>query len=152
MNSVSLRDMRPEDVPDVAEIERSSFSTPWSEHSIYSEVYGKYSIARVAVLDDRIVGYVMARLILEEGHLMDLAVHPAFRARGIAKMLMEDVIKGLHFNRCRVFFLEVRASNDTALKLYADIGFNVVGTRKNYYKDPVEDAFVMMLDINAKVV
>jgi len=144
--------MCPADVRQVIEIERSSFTTPWSENSIYSEVYGKYSIARVAVFNERIVGYVMARLILDEGHLLDLAVHPAFRMRGIAKMLMEDLIGGLLLNRCKVFFLEARTSNEAALKLYADIGFNIVGTRKNYYKDPVEDAFIFMLDLKAGAV
>lgn len=143
--------MQPGDVPYVTDIERVSFSTPWSENSIYSEVYGRYSITRVAVMDDRIVGYVMARLILDEGHLLDLAIHPGFRKRGIARMLMEDVIRGLRFNRCKAFFLEVRTSNSAALKLYGDLGFNVIGTRKNYYKNPVEDAFIMMLDLTSGV-
>jgi ribosomal-protein-alanine N-acetyltransferase len=147
MNAIPIRDMLPDDVPAVAAIERTSFSTPWSENSFYSEVYGKYSIARVAVLSGRIVGYVIARLILDEGHLLDLAVHPEFRMRGIAGMLMKDVMRGLQINRCKAFFLEVRASNSAALKLYEEAGFRVIGTRKNYYKDPVEDACIMMRDL-----
>jgi len=147
MNAIPIRDMLSDDVPAVAAIERTSFSTPWSENSFYSEVYGKYSIARVAVLSGRIVGYVIARLILDEGHLLDLAVHPEFRMRGIAGMLMEDVMRGLQINRCKAFFLEVRASNSAALKLYEEAGFRVIGTRKNYYKDPVEDACIMMRDL-----
>jgi ribosomal-protein-alanine N-acetyltransferase len=152
MNAISLRDMRPADVADVAAIERSSFTTPWSENSIYSEIYGRYSITRVAELDGVIAGYVMAKLILDEGHLLDLAVHPKYRMRGIGRMLMEDVTRGLSFNGCKAFFLEVRASNAAALKLYADLGFNVVGTRKNYYKNPVEDAFIMMQTLAANAV
>ena len=148
MNVIALRDMNPEDVPDVAAIEQTSFSMPWSENSIYSEVYGRYSITRVAVLDKRILGYVIARLILDEGHLLDLAVHPKFRMRGIARMLMEDVFRGFRFNGCKVFFLEVRASNSAALKLYADLGFNIIGTRKHYYKNPMEDAFIMMRELS----
>ena len=147
MNAILIQDMRPDDVPAVAAIERTSFSTPWSENSFYCEVYGKYSIARVAVISERIVGYVIARLILDEGHMLDLAVHPEFRMKGIARMLMEDVIRGLQINRCKAFFLEVRASNSTALKLYEEAGFRVIGTRKNYYKSPVEDACIMMRDL-----
>jgi len=113
----------------------------------YSEVYGKYSIARVAIINERIVGYIIARLILDEGHLLDLAVCPEFRMRGIARMLMEDVISGLQINRCKAFFLEVRALNSVALKLYEEAGFRVIGTRKNYYKAPVEDACIMMRDL-----
>ncbi|MGO9376926.1 MAG: ribosomal protein S18-alanine N-acetyltransferase [Dissulfurispiraceae bacterium] len=147
MNVIALRDMNPDDVPAVAAIERASFSMPWTENSIYSEVYGRYSIMRVAVLDKRIVGYVIAKLIIDEGHLLDLAVHPEFRMRGIARLLMQDVLRGVRFNGGRAFFLEVRASNCAALKLYADLGFNVIGTRKNYYKNPMEDAFIMMRDL-----
>ena len=152
MNAMLIRDMLPDDVPAVAAIERISFSTPWSENSFYSEVYGKYSIARVAVLNERIVGYVIARLILDEGHLFDLAVRPEFRMRGIARMLMEDVMRGLQINRCKAFFLEVRASNSAALKLYEEAGFRVIGTRKNYYKAPMEDACIMMLDLETGAV
>jgi ribosomal-protein-alanine N-acetyltransferase len=147
MNAMRIRDMLPDDVPTVAAIERRSFSTPWSESSFYSEVYGKYSIARVAILNERIVGYVIARLILDEGHLLDLVVCPEFRMRGIARMLMEDVMRGLQINRCKTFFLEVRASNSVAMKLYGEVGFRAIGTRKKYYKAPVEDACIMMRDL-----
>ena len=147
MNAMRIRDMLPEDVPAAAAIERISFSTPWSENSFYSEVYGKYSIARVDIINERIVGYIIARLSLDEVHLLDLAGCPEFRMRGIARMLMEDVISGLQINRCKAFFLEVRALNSVALKLYEEAGFRVIGTRKNYYKAPVEDACIMMRDL-----
>jgi ribosomal-protein-alanine N-acetyltransferase len=147
MDAVVIRDMQPEDVPDVACIERSSFSMPWSENSFYTEVYGRYSIARVAVIRDRIVGYIIARLILDEGHLLDLAVHSESRRRGIARMLLEDVIRGLKINSCRAFYLEVRASNSAARQFYEKGAFTVIGTRKNYYINPVEDACILMLEL-----
>ncbi len=151
MNSIKIRDMQPGDVHDVAAIEKVCFSIPWSEHSFYSEVYGRYSIARVAITRERIVGYVIARLVLDEGHLLDLAVHPSYRNMGIARLLLEDIVRGLKINKCRAFFLEVRASNTYALKLYEKFGFKLIGTRKNYYKLPVEDACIMMLDLNVRV-
>jgi ribosomal-protein-alanine N-acetyltransferase len=151
MNPITIRDMQPEDVPDVAAIEKLCFSMPWSEHSFYSEVYGKYSITRVAVSNENIVGYVIARLVLDEGHLLDLAVHPEFRKLGIGRMLLDDIVYGLKLNKCTAFFLEVRASNKYALQLYEKMGFKLIGTRKNYYKLPVEDACIMMLDLKIKV-
>ena len=147
MDAVVIRDMLPEDVPDVACIERSSFSMPWSENLFYTEVYGRYSIARVAVIRDRIVGYIIARLILDEGHLLDLAVHAELRRRGIARMLLEDVIRGLKINSCKAFYLEVRASNSAARQFYEKGSFTVIGTRKNYYINPVEDASILMLEL-----
>ena len=147
MDTVVIRDMRPEDVPAAAAIERSSFSMPWSENSFYSEVYGRYSITRVAVINDHIAGYIIARLILDEGHLLDMAVKSAVRRRGISRKLMEDVIRGLRLNRCKAFYLEVRASNVAARRLYENMGFAIIGTRKTYYKNPVEDACIMMLEL-----
>ncbi len=147
MNAIVVRDMQPEDVPDAIVIERSSFSMAWSENSFYSEVYGRYSITRVAAVNGRVVGYVIARLILDEGHLLDLAVHPGFRRMGIARVLLEDVIRGLRINRCRAFYLEVRESNTAARRLYEGLGFTMIGTRKAYYKNPVEDACIMMLEL-----
>jgi [ribosomal protein S18]-alanine N-acetyltransferase len=147
MDTVVIRDMQPEDVPAAAAIERSSFSMPWSENSFYSEVYGRYSITRVAVINDRIAGYVIGRIIIEEGHLLDMAVESAFRRRGIARRLMEDIIGGLRLNRCKAFYLEVRDSNRAARRLYENMGFTIIGTRKTYYKNPVEDACIMMLEL-----
>ena len=147
MDTVVIRDMRPEDVPAAAAIERSSFSMPWSENSFYSEVYGRYSITRVAVINDHIAGYIIARLILDEGHLLDMAVKSSARRRGISRKLMEDVIRGLRLNRCKAFYLEVRASNVAARRLYENMGFAIIGTRKTYYKNPVEDACIMMLEL-----
>ena len=147
MDAMAIRDMRPEDVPDVASIERSSFSMPWSENSFYSEVYGRYSIARVAVIRKRIVGYIITRLILDEGHLLDLAIHSELRRRGIARLLLEDVICGLKINSCRAFYLEVRASNIAARQFYEKMDFTDIGTRKNYYINPVEDACILMLEL-----
>ena len=147
MNAIVIRDMRPEDVLEAAAIERSSFSMPWSENSFYGEVYGRYSITRVAVSNDRIAGYVVGRIILDEGHLLDMAVEYAFRRRGIARRLMEDIIGGLRLNRCKAFYLEVRDSNCAARRLYESLGFTIIGTRKTYYKNPVEDACIMMLEL-----
>jgi ribosomal-protein-alanine N-acetyltransferase len=148
MEPVTIRDMKSDDVPIVIAIERDSFSTPWSEQSFYGEVYGRYSIARVAVTGSVIVGYCIGRIMLDEGHLFDLAIHPGYRQRGIGRQLLEDLVRGLIINKCTVLFLEARASNTAARGLYQSLGFTHIGTRKKYYQDPSEDAVLMMLPLN----
>ncbi len=139
--------MYPEDIPDVSEIERQSFTTPWSETSFRSELYSRYSITRVAELNGIVVGYICVRHIADECYLLDLAVHPDYRRRGIAKMLMDNVIQEMRIEGCRFFYLEVRGSNYAARKLYEGFGFRTTGTRKGYYVNPIEDAVIMMLEL-----
>lgn len=136
-----------EDIPEVESIERLSFSMPWSKTSFRSEIYSRYSITRIAVLNGVIVGYICARHVADECHLLNLAVHPDYRRRGIAKMLLDNVIQELKKEGCRFFYLEVRSSNYAARKLYEKFGFNMVGIRKGYYVNPVEDAVIMMREI-----
>lgn len=147
MNAVVIREMYPEDVPEVVKIERLSFSTPWSETSFYNEVYNRFCIAKVAELDRVIVGYVCVRRIVDEGHLHDLAVHPRYRRLGIAALLLDEALASLRGWGCRFFYLEVRASNHAARSLYERYDFRTVGTRKNYYAYPAEDAVIMVMDL-----
>jgi ribosomal-protein-alanine N-acetyltransferase len=147
MNAVYIREMYPDDIPEIVSIERLSFSTPWSETSFRSEIYSRYSITRVAELNGIIVGYVCVKHVADECHLLDLAVHPDYRKRGIATMLLDNVIQELRVEGCRFFYLEVRASNYAAKKLYEKFGFNMVGVRKGYYVYPAEDAVIMMLEL-----
>jgi ribosomal-protein-alanine N-acetyltransferase len=147
MNAVYIREMYPDDIPEIVNIERLSFSMPWSETSFRSEIYSRYSITRVAELNGIIVGYVCVKHVADECHLLDLAVHPAYRKRGIATVLLDNVIQELRVEGCRFFYLEVRASNYAAKKLYEKFGFNMVGVRKGYYVYPEEDAVIMMLEL-----
>lgn len=139
--------MHPEDVSRVAEIERVSFSTPWSETSFLSEIYNRHSITRVAEIGDVMVGYICARQIADECHLLDLAVHPDYRRHGIAASLFMDVLSEFKNCECRFFYLEVRATNGDAKKIYEKFGFKGVGTRKNYYINPTDDAVIMRLEL-----
>lgn len=147
MNTVYIREMYPDDIAEIVSIERLSFSTPWSETSFRSEVYSRYSVTRVAELNGVIVGYVCVKHVADECHLLDLAVHPDYRRRGIARALLDNVIQELRIEGCRFFYLEVRSSNYAARKLYEKFGFNMVGVRKGYYVNPAEDAVIMMLEL-----
>lgn len=147
MNTVHIREMHEEDVPDIAQVERMCFSMPWSETSFYSELYCRYSITRVAEVNNSIVGYICLRCIADEGQLLDLAVHKDYRKQGIATLLLKDAVEEVKSSGGRFLFLEVRVSNHESRKLYEKFGFRLSGTRKNYYINPVEDANLMMLEL-----
>lgn len=149
MKQIMVRDMEEQDIGAVVRIEEMSFSTPWSETSFFTEVYKRQSIAKVALSGEDIVGHICAAYVLDEGHILDLAVRPDYRGMGIASMLVKNVIEELKAMDCRFLYLEARASNDAARRLYQGFGFRVNGTRKRYYVSPAEDAVLMMLDITA---
>lgn len=144
---VSIREMFPEDVPEALRIERLSFTTPWSETSFFSEVYGQRSFTRVAECGGALVGYICMRHVADECHLLDLAVDPDYRGRGVAGMLLNSGFEAMREEGCRFLFLEVRESNLVSRKLYEKFGFRNIGTRKAYYLKPTEDAVIMMLEL-----
>jgi len=95
MRRISIRDMLPQDVSSVVEIERVSFSTPWSESSFFAEVSRPHCIARVALLNDTVVGYICCEWVADEAHILNLAVHPDYRRMGIATALIQNIIDEL---------------------------------------------------------
>jgi ribosomal-protein-alanine N-acetyltransferase len=144
---ILLNDMQISDVPAVGGIERASFTTPWPETAFLDEVMKPGSLNRVARVSERVVGYICAGRVLDEGYILTIAVHKDFRRRGIASDLVGDVVGSLKRERCRSIFLEVRSSNEEAKKMYEKFRFRLVGTRKNYYFSPVEDALIMALNL-----
>lgn len=148
MNAVTVREMTPGDVTAVVEIEKASYTMPWSETSFLSEVYNRHCITKVAELSSEIVAYICVKKVADEGHLMNLTVHPDYRRQGIAMMLFDSAREDLLANGCRFLYLEVRAANNAARTMYEKLNFKVVGKRKDYYLRPVEDALIMMLELN----
>jgi ribosomal-protein-alanine N-acetyltransferase len=136
--------MQPHDIRAIMEIEESSFTAPWSELSFLNEMYNTDSVARVALLENKVVGYICTRYVLDEGHILNLAVHNDFRKRGIATELMNTVLGESKEKACRLLYLEVRVSNLEAIKFYERFGFKVASFRKKYYSSPNEDAALMM--------
>jgi ribosomal-protein-alanine N-acetyltransferase len=139
--------MRTDDIPDIVNIERVSFSTPWSESSFQAELQNEHSIVKVADMENTIVAYICVRVVVDECHLVNVTVHPHFRQRGIAAVLLQDVLSELMRGNARSIYLEVRVSNIAARKLYENAGFKAVGTRKSCYLLPVEDAIIMMREL-----
>lgn len=149
MEEFVIRQMTEADIKAVVGIEQDSFSIPWSETSFLNEILNPHSNSKVAVIGEKIAGYVCASLIADEGHILNLSVHPDFRRKGIAKALVQETIVELREDGCRILYLEVRASNDAASRLYQGFGFRIFSMRKAYYTDPVEDAVIMYAQLNA---
>ena len=135
--------MTAEHVPAVAALEICCFSDPWSEKSVASELTNPLSYWLVAVEGDTVVGYVGSQTVIDETDMMNIAVHPDHRRCGIAKALIEALIQGLKERGSRCLTLEVRASNTPAISLYTELGFLEAGRRKNYYRNPKEDAMIL---------
>ena len=138
-----LTNMESRHVPQVAALEKMCFSDPWSENSVASELENPLSCWLVAVEGEQVLGYVGSQTVLDESDMMNLAVDPAFRRRGIARALVLALIEQLREMGSRQLTLEVRASNESAQALYAQLGFERVGRRKNYYLNPREDALIL---------
>ena len=130
-------------VSQVAELEKLCFSDPWSEKSVASELENKLAYWLVAVEDDRVAGYVGSQTVCGETDMMNIAVHPDFRRRGVAESLVNALVEDLQKQESHSLTLEVRASNEAAQKLYEKLGFMQVGLRKNYYRNPKEDAYIL---------
>ena len=124
----------------VAELEKQNFSEPWPEIAVRSELTNKLSLWLVAMDGDNVVGYVGSQTVLQEADMMNIAVADTHRRLGIARMLVEELIRQLDAYQLT---LEVRASNAPAIALYEKLGFTQVGLRKNYYHKPKEDALIL---------
>ena len=135
-------------VSQIAELEKLCFNDPWSENSIASELDNRLSCWLVAIADDKVVGYVGSQTVLGETDMMNIAIHPDYRKQGIATELISAVIEALNERGSHSLMLEVRASNEPAKSLYLKMGFDVVGVRKNYYRNPREDALILRKEWN----
>ena len=140
---IIFTEMKAEHVLQVAALEKLCFADPWSEMSIASELQSIWSYWVVAVNDDQVVGYIGSQSSIDETDIMNVAVHPDWRRRGIAEKLIDALIEELKKRGSHALLLEVRASNAPAIALYEKLGFQQVGRRKNYYRNPKEDALIL---------
>ena len=138
-----IRQMEQKDVAAIAQLERICFSDPWSENSIASELGNRLSLWLVALDGDMVAGYIGSQSVLDESDMMNVAVHPDFRRRGIAEALVSALVENLKEMGSHCLTLEVRASNVPAITLYEKMGFYEIGRRKNYYRNPKEDALIL---------
>ena len=136
--------MNADHVAAVAELEKICFGTEaWSEKSVASELTNQLSLWLVALEEDIVAGYVGSQTVMDETDMMNVAVHPDHRRKGIAEALVEALTEALKEKGSHCLTLEVRASNAPAIGLYEKLGFQQVGLRKNYYRNPKEDALIL---------
>ena len=152
--SITITQMMKEDMEQVLAIERASFSQPWSRNLFLSEFRSSsVSTLLVALWGDpslrQVVGYIVYWNVEDEMHILNLAVLHAFRRRGIARLLVLTGIRRAAKRGASRAFLEVRASNAAAQKLYSALGFTGSFVRRNYYDEPIEDAVIMTLEEGA---
>ena len=127
----------------VAELEKICFRDPWSENSVASELDNSLALWLVAEVDGEVAGYIGSQTVMGETDMMNVAVHPEYRRQGVAERLVISLIEHLRLRSSHCLTLEVRASNEPAKNLYAKLGFVEIGCRKNYYRNPKEDALIL---------
>lgn len=125
----------------IAEIEKECFSSPWSEQAVLDSANSD-CVFVLYEIDNTIVGYAGLQIVLDEGYITNIAVKKEHRRKGIARMLVNELIKKLE-NELSFISLEVRISNLAAINLYSSLGFKKEGIRKNFYEAPKEDALIM---------
>ena len=148
-----LRDMRREDLPAVLDIERRSFAQPWSRAFFEKELATPFArlvvAAEEAVPRPQVIGYTCRWRVTDEVHLLNVAVHPERRGLGHGRALVAGVVGEAEAARARVVYLEVRAGNVIARRLYRQLGFKDLGVRRGYY-GPGQDAIVMELRLGSR--
>jgi ribosomal-protein-alanine N-acetyltransferase len=147
-----MRRMVLADVAPVMELENRAFRHPWSEALFRRELQHDWSTILLAFdraegRGDLLLGFVIVWVVHDELHILNVAVDPPHRRRGVARALLEEVLDRARQLRSRLATLEVRRSNEAAQQLYLSLGFRAVGVRPNYYADEGEDAIVMNLDL-----
>jgi ribosomal-protein-alanine N-acetyltransferase len=144
---IAFRRMREDDLPRVMEIERAAFSHPWSEDLVRRELSHEFSTVLLATdaggAGERIVGFAVTWLVHDELHVLNVAVAPEARRRGVAGALLDEAEARAGEKGARVAMLEVRRSNSPAIGLYRARGYRDVAVRPRYYAEDGEDALVM---------
>ena len=140
---MKIEKMTTDHVAQIAELEKLCFSDPWSENSIAYELTNKLSLWLVATEESVVIGYIGSQTVLDETDMMNLAVHPEHRRKGIAEALVSALAGELKQRGSGYLTLEVRQSNAPAISLYEKLGFVQIGLRPNYYRNPKENALIL---------
>lgn len=140
---IQIRLMTKEDIEQVSELEKAAFSMPWSKEGLEKSFLRQGSIYIVACEDNVIVGYCGLWNIVNEGNINNVAVAQNYRGRHIAFEMLKKLMELGNQQKIEAYTLEVRMSNQPAIRLYHKLGFKIEGLRKNYYDHPKEDALIM---------
>jgi ribosomal-protein-alanine N-acetyltransferase len=152
MNKGVIRPMLPDDLEAILEIERASFSTPWSLEAFKVELKdNEYARYLCLELNGQVIGYMGLWFILDEGHVTNIAITPHYRGQHWGEFLMRSVMEKMALQGMERMTLEVRVSNSSAQSLYKRLGFASAGVRKGYYADTGEDALIMWAELEMEV-
>lgn len=142
---MEIRRAKPDDATRIAEMEESYFPDPWNKKDIFSYICSEDGLCFTALENGVVIGYIIGRIIAPEGEIYRIAVDESFRQRGIGYRLLSYALKTERGRGLETVFLEVRSRNLPARKLYSAYGFKEISVRKNYYKNPSDDAIIMLL-------
>ena len=148
----SIRTALTIDAPTIQQIAKASGIDAWTIEQYGREIRSKGAIVLTAVFGNVVVGFINGRIVPgstsdPDAEIYNIAVADAFRHKGIGRKLLAGAVYRFESNSCRYVWLEVRTSNQKAIQLYENKGFNRIGLRKNFYSKPVEDGLVMRLEI-----
>ena len=136
------------DLSSLEAVERATMTHPWSEEQLAAELFHPAALVLAAVLPEELAGFIVFRTHPPEAEILRLAVHPAWQQQGVGGKILQAGLQCLVGQGVSVSFLEVRRSNNVARSCYGRVGFTEVGRRPGYYRQPVEEAVVMQLDMN----
>jgi ribosomal-protein-alanine acetyltransferase len=149
VSDIRIRRLELQHLAAIEEIERRSYPTPWSRSMFAGELAKPASICLGAFDEEQLVGYMIISRYVDAWHVMNVAVDLEQRRRGIATMLLDRLFESTDDGTRRGYTLEVRVSNEGAIKLYEEAGFRARGIRRGYYTDNREDALIMWRDPEA---
>lgn len=140
---IEFRLIRQEDAEEIAAIEEMTFAKPWSRKDFWAEAVNENAVYVVGLVENKVVAYGGVWISFEEAQVTNIAVHPDYRGQGIGTELFSKLIEEIKKRNVKAITLEVRPSNESAIKLYEKFGLKSVGRRKGYYLDNNEDALIM---------
>ena len=141
--NITVRELRDSDVEPLSMIEAASFSMPWSAQDFRDLLSRDYCLYVVAEADGEVAGCAGLTNCCNEGNIDNVVVAERFRGQGIARRMLTDLLAGAEEKGMEAFTLEVRVSNEPAIRLYHHLGFEDAGIRKGFYSKPLEDALIM---------
>ena len=142
-NMYKVVSLTEEYIKSLVELEQICFDEPWTEGMFLSDIKNEHTVYYAVIDADKVIAYVGMWITVDEGQITNVAVHPDYRRKGIAKSLLKKLYDVCLQNKLESITLEVRESNVKAIALYKNEGFENVGLRKNYYKNPTENAILM---------
>lgn len=143
MSDIEIYNMTEEDVPFIAQVEKECFSEPWSEKAIRDELNNESALFFVAKKEGSFLGYIGMHTVVDECYIANIAVMSACRRQGVGDVLLKHGENAAKQRGCSFISLEVRVSNLAAKSLYEKHGYTVQGERKNFYREPTENALIM---------